>query len=144
MVVSSMEASRGRRGQMSWALSWEQKFSRCIKEDGLSPDVVLVSLRLSVGIWNIFIRVISLGLMSDFTTLHVYRNTSLPSLCRHTGLYAVRWFHGHPWTEMFWYMFTSASFIPPCAWCIALCTHPWTFLWGWSAHTHPCMGGYCP
>lgn len=34
-----------------------------------------------MGIWNIFIRVISLGLLSDFTTLHMYRNTSLPSLC---------------------------------------------------------------
>ena len=51
---------------MIWALKYEQKFSRYIKVEGLSPDVISVPLGMSVGIWKTFIKVIALSLMVDF------------------------------------------------------------------------------
>ena len=53
--------------------------------------MVFVPLELSVGIWKTFIKVISLGLMSDFTILHTHTHTDthLHSPSRHTGLYAL-------------------------------------------------------
>ena len=51
---------------MIWALKYEQKFSRYIKVEGPSPDVISVPLGMSVGIWKTFIKIIALSIMVDF------------------------------------------------------------------------------
>ena len=101
--------------------------------------MVFVPLKLSVGIWKTFIKVISLGLMSDFTILHTHTQTHISIL--HLG--TLVFMHLVPWASLdrdilgHLHVNLAHPHSPPTqapgAW---LCAHPMDTLKWKCTHTH--------